>query len=114
MLIIDLDKGFLLPLPDDGEDGHLLRIIDDDEFMEPLVGHVLPEGDEAAVEAPVGQRIDELLEEGLVADLDRPEEDVQPRLCIFAGLQLLRILPALPRDEGLVMEVESGLLRLRD
>ncbi len=53
------------------------RVVDDDEILEALMGHVLALRQETAVQAPVGQGIEEVLDQGFVADLDRAQEDLQ-------------------------------------
>ncbi len=94
------------------QDDHLVRVVDDDEVLQPLVRHVLPLRHEPPVDALVRERVEEVLEERLVADLDRPQVEVAAGVCGPVDLELLRVLAALARDERLVLVDEVPVLRL--
>ncbi len=71
-----LRLGFIL---DDCQDHHVSRVVDGDEILPHLVGDVLSCRDEPGVEALVGEGVEEVLDQGLVADLDRPQQDLLAR-----------------------------------
>jgi hypothetical protein len=96
------------------QDHHLLGVVDDGEVLEPPVGELLSRGHEPAVEALVGEEVEELLEERLVGDLDRPQEDRKARLRRPPDLKAFGVDPGLAGDEGLIFVDQIQPLRLLD
>jgi len=66
------------------------------------MGDVPPGGDEPLIHALVREGVEELLEQGLIADLDRAEQQLQAGTGGLSHLKVLRILPLDAGNEGLV------------
>jgi len=66
------------------------------------MGDVSSGGDEPLVHALVGQGVEELLEKGLIADLDRPEQQLEAGPCGLPHLQILGILALYAWNKGLI------------
>ena len=116
-VLADADSRLLLALLlDDRQDHHVPGVVDGDELLPHLPGDVPPRRYEPAVEALVGEGIEELFDEGLVADPDGAQEDIEA----LAGpgrpvdRQVLGVLAALAGDEGLVLVDKVQPLRLLD
>ena len=116
-VLADADDRLLLAfLLDDREDHHIPRIVDGDELLPHLPGDVLPRGDEPGVEALVGEAVEELLDQRLVADPDGAEEDLEAlaRTGRPVNGEVLGVLAAFSGDEGLVLVDQLQPLRLLD
>ena len=96
------------------QDDHLPGVVDDHEVLQPLVRHVRPTRDEPLPDTVVGERVEEVLEERLVADLDGAQQHVEARSGRPVDLQFLGILAPLAGDERLVLVDELALLGLAD
>ena len=113
-VLSDADDHFVVRRSDDGQDDNLPRVIDDDKILQTLVWHVLAFGQKPAVETPVGQRIEELFDQGFIADLDGSEEDLQPGFRRPVGFEAFRIFAPLSGDKGLVPVDDPPFFRLLD
>ncbi len=78
------------------------------------MGHVLAHRDEPAVKAAVGKGIEKVLEQRLIADLDRTKQNRKTRPGHPVALQVFGAFSALARNEGLVAVDQMSLFGLRD
>ena len=116
-VLADPDGRLLLRLAlilDDGQDHHVPGVVDGDELLPHLPGDVPPRGDEAGVEALVREGIEELLDQGLVADLDGAQEELLGGAGRPVDGEVLGVLAAFSGDEGLILVDQVQPLRLLD
>lgn len=116
-VLADADDRLLLRLVfslDYGQDHHVSRIVDGDEVLPHLVGDVLSRRDEPGVHALVGEGVEEVLDQGLVADFYGAEEDLLGGTGGPMDGEALGILAALAWDVGLIQVDQLQPLRLLD
>jgi len=73
------------------------------------VGHIFAGGEETHVHAVLREVVEEVLQHGLVSDLHRPQEYVEPFAGSPVNLQLLGIHALLSGDEDLIFVDERPL-----
>ncbi len=83
-------------------------------LLQLFMGHMAPDGEESLVEAFIRERIEKILQKGLIADLYRPQKEADTGLGGAVCLQVLGILSFFTGKVSLILVDQGKLLRFFD
>ena len=86
----------------DGHQDHLLEIVHRHELLQHLMRNVFANGDEPLVHALLGEGVKEVLQQRLIADLNRAEQQLQAGARALLDLPVRRILALYAGNECLI------------